>query len=93
MRIRDLKWRGLSAWPPEWSESQQGIGKKGVLKKVCLSQDPEPTFFYIEVAYGDATLYGKIELENRKLLNSFYLVLKKNIGKHLAEIGDLELEI
>jgi hypothetical protein len=93
MRIRDLKWRGLSAWPPEWSGSHQGLDKKGVLKKVCLSQDPEPTFFYIEVTYDGATLTGKIELENPKLLNPLYLVLKKNIGKPLAEIGDLEIEI
>ena len=56
MLIRDLKWRGLSAWPTEWSESYQGFGRKGVLKKVCLSQDPESTFFYIEVAYVSVTL-------------------------------------
>jgi hypothetical protein len=53
---------------------------------------PQTNFFYIEVAYLDATLYGKIELENPKLLNSLYLVLKKNIGEPLAEIGDLEIE-
>jgi len=93
MLIRDLKWRGLSAWPTEWSENYQGFGRKGVLKKVCLSQDPESTFFYIEVAYVGVTLKGKIELENPKLLNPLYLLLKKNIGKPLAEIGDLEIEI
>jgi len=93
MRIRDLKGRGLSAWPPEWSESYQGLGRKGVLKKVCLSQDPESSVFYIEVAYVGTTLKGKIELENPKLLNSLYLMLKENIGKPLAEIGELEIEM
>jgi hypothetical protein len=93
MLIRDLKWRGLSAWPTEWSETYQGLGRKGVLKRVCLSQDPESTFFYIEVAYVGATLKGKVELENPKLLYPLYLLLKKNIGKPLAEIGDLGIEI
>lgn len=64
--------------------------KKGVLKKGCLSQDPKPTLFY-KVVYIDATLYGKTELENPKLLSSLYLVLKKNIGKPLTEKGDLEI--
>ena len=93
MLIRDLKWRGLSAWPTEWSESYQGFGRKGVLKNVCLSQDPESTFFYIEIAYVGTTLKGKIELENPKLLNPLYLLFKKNIGKPLAEIGNMEIEM
>jgi len=63
------------------------------LKKVCLSQDPESSVFYIEVAYVGTTLKGKIELENPKLLNSLYLMLKENIGKPLAEIGELEIEM
>jgi len=63
------------------------------LKNVCLSQDPKSTFFYIEVAYVGAAIKGKIELENPKLLTPLYLMLKKNIGKPLAEIGDLEIEI
>ena len=63
------------------------------MKNVCLSQDPESTFFYIEIAYVGTTLKGKIELENPKLLNSLYLMLKENIGKPLAEIGNMEIEM
>ena len=63
------------------------------MKNVSLSQDPESTFFYIEIAYVGTTLKGKIELENPKLLNHLYLLFNKNIGKPLAEIENMEIEM
>jgi hypothetical protein len=88
MRIRDLKFRGLSAWPVEWSETSG----QGVLKKVWLSKGTKPTNIHIEANYVGATLKGVIVLEDHDYIVSLYNVLKKNIGKPLLEIGYLEID-
>ena len=39
MKIRDLKWKSLSMWPPEWSVSDYQAGEEGVLEGVQLHHE------------------------------------------------------
>jgi hypothetical protein len=93
MRIRDLKWRGLSIWPPEWAFADQGVGESGVLTRVELRQDQDPEFIFIEAEHAGYTLKGIALLEDPTHLEFLYGRLKDNIGRLLAEIGDLEINL
>lgn len=42
MRIRDLKWKDVPMWPPEWWITDQGNGEEGLLEGVILRKDKKP---------------------------------------------------
>ena len=91
MRIRDLKWRSLSIWPPEWSFTDQGSGELGVLARVELRKNLKPEYIYLEAEHAGDTLKGITLLEDSSRLGFFYRKLRENIGKPLVEIGDLDI--
>ena len=54
MRIRNLKWREVTMWPPEWTISEQETGEEGVLEYVQLRNDPTPRLISVEANHlGD----------------------------------------
>jgi len=91
MRIRDLKWRSLAIWPPEWSFADEGVGELGFLVRVELRKDRNPEFIYIEAKHAGNTLKGITLLEDSSRLELLCRKLRENLGKPLVEIGDLEI--
>jgi hypothetical protein len=92
MRIRDLKWRGIPAWPPEWRISDEGAGEEGVLKNVQLRNYLIPSCVLIKASHLGDDRIGIIVLEDSAHLKILSNKLKENIGKPLTEIGDLEID-
>jgi len=91
MRIRTLKWRGLSMWPPEWAISDQGLGETGVLEEVYLRRDLNPKLIMVVVNHWGDIRKGIMVLEDPGLLEVVYGKLKQHMGRPLTEIGDLEI--
>jgi hypothetical protein len=79
-------------WPPQWWISDQEAGEEGVLQGVRLFQDLTPECLYIAADYLGEVRKGIIILENPTHLRSLYRKLQENLGRPLAEIGNLELE-
>jgi hypothetical protein len=92
MRIRDLKWRGIPAWPPEWWISDEGAGEEGVLENVQLRNYLIPSCVLIKASHLGYDRTGIIVLEDSAHLKILSNKLKENIGKPLTEIGDLEID-
>jgi hypothetical protein len=91
--IRNLKWRELSVWPPEWWISDQGAGEEGVLEEVQLCQDTSPVCISVVASYLGDSRKGVILLEDLAHLRTLYNLLRANIGRPLTEIGNLELNL
>lgn len=92
MRIRDLQWRGLSAWPPEWWVSDEGAGEKGFLKNIQLRYDQTPAYISVVASHLGDDRNGIIILENPAHLEILCNKLKENIGRPLSQIGDLDID-
>ena len=91
MRMRTLKWKGLSMWPPEWTISDQGLGEAGVLEEVRLRKDLNPKLISVVVNHWGDIRKGVMVLEDPALLEVVYGKLKQHVGRPLTEIGDLEI--
>jgi len=90
MRVREIKYMGRQVWPPKWSNSHPEINEKGVLKGVKLIFGTD--LLRIDVEHNWIP-YLAIILVEKEVLKAFYRKLKHNVGKQLAEIADLEIEI
>ncbi len=93
MRIRNLKWREIPVWPPEWSFSDHDAGEKGVLEYVQLRNDLAPRLISVVANHLGEIRKGIIIQEDPTHLEIVYHKLQENIGRTLTEIGDLEIEI
>lgn len=93
MRIRDLQWKGIPAWPPEWWISDEGAGEDGFLKKVQLRYDQTPACISLVASYRGDDRNGVIILEDLAHLEILCQKLKENIGTPLDQIGDLNIEL
>ena len=91
MRIRDLQWKGLSMWPPEWGFSDEGAGEDGFLKNVQFRNDQTPACISIIASHLGDDRNGIIILEDTAHLETLCQKLKENIGRPLKEIGDLNI--
>ena len=92
MQIRSLNWRGIPVWPPEWMISDQDLGEEGVLEDVRLRKDLLPGSIDVTVNHLNDSRFGIIMLENPAHLEILYQKLYENLGRLLAEIGDLEID-
>ncbi len=92
MQIRDLKWRALPMWPPEWFLSYHGAGEAGVLEDVQFRSDIAPSLITIVANYLGVSRKGIVVLEDLTQLAIVFDKLKENIGKPLTEIGGLEID-
>ncbi len=91
MQIRDLKWRTLPMWPPEWFISYQGAEDAGVLEDVQYRKDIAPELIIIVANYEGESRKGIVMLEDPTQLKLLFHQIKENIGKTLREIGGLEI--
>jgi hypothetical protein len=92
MRIRDLQWEGMSAWPPEWWVSDEGAGEEGFLKNVQVRYDQTPPCISVVATHLGDDRNGIIFLEDPFHLETLCHKLKENIGRPLKEIGDLKID-
>ena len=53
MLIRDLTWREMPMWPPEWGILDHGVGEEGVLVNVQLRNDLKPACIFVVANYLD----------------------------------------
>lgn len=93
MRIRDLEWKGIPAWPPEWWVSDEGAGEEGFLKKVQLRNDQTPTCISVVATHHGVDRNGIIILEDPRHLETLCHKLNENVGRPLSKIGDLEIDL
>jgi hypothetical protein len=92
MRIRDLKWKGMPAWPPEWWFSDEGVGEEGFLKHVQFRYDQTPQCISVVATHLGNDRNGIIILEDALHLETLCQKLNENIGKPLKEIGNLKVD-
>lgn len=90
MRIREITWRGAQAWPPIWSNSTHSFIENAVLNDVRLIVGTE--FVRIDADHHGIPHLGLMFVD-REMKESLYRKLKENLGRPLAEIADLELEL
>ena len=95
MKLRHLQWQGFSFWPPQWigSPGEKGIltyGEEGVLKDVELIEGTD--IIRVDAEYGGTTCSGLLYLDNPGNFLRLQHLLRENIGKTLAEIGNLEVD-
>jgi hypothetical protein len=88
MRIRELTWRGLLIWPPQWAEEGSGIAEQGVLEGAEII--PLTDLIKIDASCAGTIISGLI-FSTEEYQGSLYYKLKENIGKPLEEVGNLEV--
>lgn len=92
MRIQDLQWEGLPAWPPLWWFSDEGAVEEGVLKDAQFRYDQMPVCISVVATHLDESRHGIIILADSAHLEILCQKLKENFGRPLSEIGDLEID-
>jgi hypothetical protein len=95
MKLRSLRWQGFAVWPPQWigSQEEQGSlisGEEGVLTDVELIDGTD--IIRVEAEYGGTACTGLLYLDNPGNFQRLQRLLEENIGKTLAEIGNLEMD-
>ncbi len=90
MQIREMRFMGLRIWPPQWAGSIPALNEKAVFKdvKVIIGTD----LLRIDIEHNGIPYLGIIPVE-KEVRASLYHKLKGNVGRTLAEIGDLEIDL
>jgi hypothetical protein len=84
MKIRDLKWKSLPMWPPQWSVSDEQAGEERVLEDVKLSNQLSTRLISIEANPLDDYRKGIMILEDPAHLKLVFEKLRENLGKPLT---------
>ena len=92
MRIRDLQWKGIPTWPPEWGVADESAGEEGILKNVQIRYDQSPTYISVVASHHGDSRNGIIVLEDSASLEILCKKLQDNIGRPICEIGDLHID-
>ena len=89
MRINTMMCLGLRVWPPKLAISNQSLSDKAVLMDVKAIV--ATNLLRVDVEHNMIPDLGIILVEegDRK---SFFHKLKENIGRSLADIGELEID-
>jgi len=90
MQIQKIKLKDLPLWPPVWTCWSMGPPQEGVLRNVEVV--PGTELLKIDVEHARKTCMG-IMLTEADVLNILFRKLKANIGRPLAEIKDLEINL
>jgi hypothetical protein len=88
MQIKELKWRGLLIWPPQWAEEDPNVIQQGLLKGVKIL--PLTDLIKIDATYAMTTISGLL-FTSEEYQGSLYNKLKENIGKPLNEVENVEV--
>jgi len=90
VRVREMKYRGFSCWPPEWAGKDRWLGGRGILREVKAISGTK--LIRIDVEY-EGKIFSGIIPSGEKLSAALYQTLRSNLGKSLLAIGDLEINI
>lgn len=87
-----MAYRGIFNWPPLWIE-QRGQGRlkgdeSGVLTEV--GEVPECDKCYLYITHDGKTYVGCLLFDRAASCRFAIDLLKRNIGRHIQTIGDLE---
>jgi hypothetical protein len=88
MRIKELTWRGLLIWPPQWAEEDPKVIQWGLLEGVKIL--PLTDLIKIDATYAMTTISGLL-FTSEEYQGSLYNKLKENIGKPLNEVANVEV--
>lgn len=77
-------------WPPKWGCRSMGPLREGVLRNVEVL--PGTEYLIIDVQCMRKTHIGVI-LTGDEILHALFQKLKENIGRPLAEIAELEINV
>ncbi len=91
MKVKDLRWQEMFVWPPEWDKRLENHAEEWILTEVSLHKDQDTPYIHIEAKYKNEVQEGVLHLEPHEHLDVLYQVLKENIGKTLAKIGDIKI--
>ncbi len=89
MQIKELRWKNLLIWPPQWAEEYPNVIQHGLLKGVKIL--PLTDLIKIDATFARTTISGLI-LTSEEYQGSLYNKLKENIGKPLDEVGNMEVD-
>jgi len=91
-----MNYRGIPNWPPVWTNGKQSSGVKtkkgeiGVLKFVMVhKQMPNRLFLFID--HEGETYTGCLLFNDGSFCRQLELILEKQIGASIKEIGNLDL--
>ena len=89
MRINTMTCMGLQVWPPKLVISSQSMSDIAVLMDVRLITATD--LLRVDVEHNMIPDFGLILVE-KGCREAIYQKLKENIGRSLADIGELELD-
>ncbi len=82
----------MPTWPPEWGVADESAGEEGILKNVQIRYDQSPTYITVVASHHGNSRNGIIVLEDSASLEILCKKLQDNIGRPIAEIGDLVID-
>ena len=88
MQIKELTWRGLLIWPPQWTEEYPNVIEQGLLKGVQIL--PLTDLIKIDATCAMTSISGLI-FTSKEYQGSLYYKLKESIVKPLNEVGNMEV--
>ena len=88
MLIKELRWKGLLIWPPQWAEKPPKVIEHGLIKNVEIL--PLTDLIKIDASYAGTSISGLV-LSDEEYRGSLYYKLKENIGKPLEEVANMEV--
>lgn len=86
----DLCW-----WPPIWTSELRGAEKKlrgelGTLVGV-IHRPNWPTFIFLRMTHEGESFHGALHVSNEGICLQIHILLNRNVGKTIKQIGDLEV--
>jgi hypothetical protein len=90
MLIKELKWQGIGAWPPQWADSSHIINENAILSNVRPIVGTD--LLRIDVEHNGIPHLG-VMFADREVRETLCRRLKENLGRRLAEVADLEIDL
>jgi hypothetical protein len=90
MQLQKIKVKDLPEWPPIWAGISLWQPEEGVLQNVEVI--PGTKFLRLDVEHAQINFPGLI-IPRTNVRRILFRKLKNNIGRQLADIGDLEINV
>ena len=86
---------GIKLWPPPWTSPDQEKplwphGEIGILKRVWI-HPRLGTCVFLFIEHEGVTYTGSMYFDDPRFFIDIHNVLENNVGRSIAEIGDLDL--
>lgn len=89
--------RGISNWPPVWTNStkedpQKIYGEVGVLRYIHLA-DQASKKCYLVIEYNRERYVGSLSFDDTAFCSQICRLLQQHIGRSVKEIGDSDVSL